>query len=141
MKFSLFLALVTTVSTTLIADEVIWSGKVKSDGTPTPPVKLVLNETYEIKAKGFVNLGKWVQAGEKLATDACYEFNKETEQDKIESMRNSLNISVCDGTYHPDHIYTSKPFEAKHNLIHFWVFDTDYEDNNGAFDVEVIHKK
>jgi len=121
------------------ADKVIWSGEVKSDGTPTTAIPLNLRENYKIKVSQFVNLGKWVQKGEKLANDACYEFNKEKPQDKVEFLKNSQNISVCDGTYHPDHIYESTPFAAKQNRLHFWVYDTDYDDNNGAFRVEIIH--
>lgn len=122
------------------ADEVIWSGDIKSDGSATAPITLILHERYQIKASQFVNLGKWVQAGEKLANDACYEFNKETSLEKSEFLRNSQNISLCDGTYHPDHIYQSEPFVAKQNRLHFWVYDTDYDDNNGVFHAEIIHK-
>ncbi len=122
------------------ADEVIWRGEVKADGSPTAPVTLVLKERYQIKCSQFVNLGKWMQAGEKLANDACYEFNKEKSQEKLESLKNSQNISICDGTYHPDHVYLSAPFVAKQNRIHFWVYDTDYDDNTDSFQVELIHK-
>ena len=122
------------------ADEVIWSGDVKSDGSATASIPLILHERYQIKASQFVNLGKWVQAGEKLANDACYEFNKTQSQEKLEFLKNSQNISVCDGSYHPDHAYQSEPFVAKQNRIHFWVYDTDYDDNNGVFHVEIIHK-
>lgn len=121
------------------ANEVIWRGEVKSEGAPTAAIPLILNERYQIKASQSINLGKWIQAGEKLASDACYEFNKEKSTDKVDCLKNSQNISVCDGTYHPDHIYQSEPFVAKQNRIHFWVYDTDYEDNHGAFHVEVIH--
>lgn len=122
------------------ADEVIWSGEVKSDGTPTQPISLVLREEYVIKASGFINLGKWIQASEKLANDACFEFNKEKQVEKIACLKNSQNISVCDGTYRTDHVYQSQPFVAKQNRIHFWVYDTDYDDNRGSFQVEIIHK-
>lgn len=122
------------------ADEVIWSGDVQSDGTPTQPITLTLRENYQIRASGFINLGKWIQASEKLANDSCYEFNKEKELQKIECLKNSQNITVCDGTYHPDHVYQSQPFTAKQNRIHFWVYDTDYDDNHGSFKVEIIHK-
>lgn len=122
------------------ADDVIWSGEVKSDGSPTASIPLVLNQSYQIKASKALNLGKWVQNGEELANDACYEFGQSQHQTKVESLKNSQNISVCDGTYHPDHVYQSAPFTAKQNRIHFWVYDTNYDDNNGFFHVEVIHK-
>lgn len=122
------------------ADEVIWKGDVKSDGSATIAIPLVLHEQYQIKANQYVNLGKWIQGGEELANDACYQFNKEKFISKVETLKNSQNISVCDGSYHPDHLYQSEPFVAKQNRIHFWVYDTNYEDNAGAFHVEIIHK-
>lgn len=129
------------VSAFLHANEVIWSGTVLSDGTPTAPIALNLHENYKIKASGFINLGKFIQNKEKLANDACYEFNAEGETERIISIKNSLDISVCDGKYHADHVYPSKPFVAKQNRIHFWIFDTDYEDNHGELNVEIIHIK
>jgi hypothetical protein len=123
------------------ADEVIWKGHIQSDGSATVPIPLVLNEHYRIKVSQVINLGKWVQERENLANDACYEFNKEKHLEKYESLKNSQNISVCDGTYHLDHVYQSAPFVAKQNRLLFWVSDTDYDDNNGAFYVEIIHKK
>lgn len=108
------------------ADEVVWSGEVKSDGSPTAPIPLILHERYQIKVSNPINIGKWVQAQETLANDACFEFNKEKSLQQIETLKNSQNISVCDGTYHTDHIYQSKPFVANQNRIHFWINDTDY---------------
>lgn len=122
------------------ADEVVWSGDVSSDGSPTNAITLEFDKTYQINASGYINLGKWIQAQKKLANDPCYEFNKEKSTVKLESLKNSLNISVCDGNYHPDHIYQSVPFVAKNNRIHFWIDDTDYDDNSGSFHVEIVLK-
>ncbi len=122
------------------ADEVVWSGEVNSDGTPTNAITLEFDKTYQIKASGYIKLGKWIQAQNKLANDACFEFNKEKSTVKLESLKNSLSISICDGTYHPDHMYQSEPFVAKNNRIHFWIDDTDYDDNTGAFHVEIVRK-
>lgn len=47
-------------------------------------------------------------------------------------------FTVCDNRYHPNHIYQSEPFTAKCDRMHFWVNDTYYEDNSGAFHVEVV---
>lgn len=134
----LFLLLCLFAANHCAAATVIWSGKVSSDGTPSPPINLKLHQKYQIIVNGFVNLGKWVQNREQLANDACYEFNKEKNLSQIKSFQNSSEISVCDGKYHSDHIYQSEPFIAKENKIHFWVYDTDYDDNSGAFDVQVI---
>lgn len=120
------------------AETVVWTGDVSSDGTPTDSITLVLGKNYQIKVSGFVNLGKWIQNNEKLATDACYEFNKDKPLSKALSLKNSQNISVCDGTYHPDHQYQSLSFKAKQNRIHFWVDDTDYDDNSGSYQVHLI---
>lgn len=122
------------------ADEVIWKGKVDSNGFPTEPITLKIHDRYQIKVSRFINLGKWVQASEKLANDACYEFNDKLRPSVFESFKNSQNIPVCDDTYHDNHVYFSEPFVAKQNRIFFWVYDSDYDDNNGAFDVEIIHK-
>lgn len=120
------------------ASEVVWEGTVHSDGSPSKTISLDLHQKYQLRGSGFVNLGKWVQNREKLANDANYEFNSEGETEKVVSLKNSLDIPLGDGKYHADHIYQSEPFTPKQNKIHFWVYDTDYEDNNGEFKVEVL---
>jgi hypothetical protein len=95
------------------ADEVVWKGKVNSDGTPTELINLNIHDQYQIKVSQSINLGKWIQANEKLANDACYEFSTKLPPSKFESLKNSLNISVCDGEYHNNHIYLSEPFVAE----------------------------
>ncbi len=121
-----------------LAEQVIWEGEVNSDGTPTTSVKLTLGHEYFIKVSGVMNLKKWWKQGKPLEEDACFEFNAEQTPMKLLSFKNSININVCDGTYHPDHIYTSKPFIAAQSGVHFWIYDSDYEDNNGTLFVQVI---
>ncbi|CUI16123.1 hypothetical protein PNK_0495 [Candidatus Protochlamydia naegleriophila] len=120
------------------AEKIIWSGEVYADGTPTSSIGLTLQHHYRIKVSGYVNLGKWIQNREKLASDACYEFSKEGSRTKTVSLRNSSEIPICDDDYHSDHIYESKSFLAKENRIHFWVHDTNYEDNTGSFKVQLV---
>lgn len=120
------------------AENVVWKGDVSSNGSPTHAIPLVMHKRYQIKVNGFVNLGKWVQNGEQLASDACYEYNAEKPTSKQESLKNSMEISVCDGQYHANHQYQSQPFVAEKNRIHFWVEDEDYEDNVGSFQVQII---
>lgn len=120
------------------ADKVIWSGEVHSNGKPTEAIHLTNHKKYQIKANGFVNLGKWIKKSEPLANDSCYEFGKSGSVEKLESLKNSNEISVCDGKYHPDHAYQSEPFVAKQNLIHFWIHDTDYSDNADVFQVQIV---
>lgn len=135
----LFLLCMTFVcSSVSSAEKIIWQGEVSSYGEPTEPITLVNRKKYQIKVKGFVNLGKWIQGTEKLANDACYEFSQTDKKLKWEAIKNSGNISVCDNSYHPDHVYQSEPFIAKQNRILFWVNDTNYDDNNGAFHVQVV---
>lgn len=119
-------------------ENVIWKGEVSADGTPSPVIKLVLEKKYQIKVSGTINLGKWWQKGEPLENDACYEFNEEVTPRKLLSLRNSMNIPLHDEEFHPDHIYLSRPFLAAQDGIHFWVYDTNYSDNSGAFHVELI---
>lgn len=137
MRNLLFIAALSIFSASY-AEEVIWSGNVNSDGTPTEAVKLELNKKYQLRVSGFVNLGKWVQNKERLANDACYEFSPEKGLEKTESFQNSLEISVCDEKYHSDHVYQSERFVAKNNRIHFWIYDDDYDDNHGELKVEVL---
>lgn len=140
MRFLLICCLVFLVfSQSYAAEKIVWSGDVQANGTPSALVTLKLHNQYQIRVSGFVNLGKWIQHGEELASDACYEFNKENYTTKVEALKSSSHeISVCDGMYHPDHVYTSKPFAAKQDRIHFWVNDHYYDDNHGTFQVEVI---
>lgn len=121
-----------------IADTVVWHGKVDSNGDPTELIKLEIGKKYQIKVSGTVNLGKWIQAGEPLTQDACYEENPKVKPSPLSTFRNSLNIKVCQSGYRPDHVYLSAPFVATDNGFHFWIQDTDYTDNNGALQVEVI---
>ena len=134
-----FSLLCSMIAFSLYAEEVVWEGSINSDGTPTETVPLELNKKYRFKVSGFVNLGKWIQNREKLANDANYEFSPEKEMEKYISFKNSLDIPVGDGKYHADHIYLSEPFTAKQNRVHFWVQDTDYDDNHGELKIEVLH--
>lgn len=136
--FALFCAFFTPVAA-IDAATTIWKGDVNADGTPSPIVKLKLGRKYQLLVSGSINLGKWRQQGEALENDACFEFGKnEIPSSHIETFKNSLNVSVCDGEYHPNHVYQSPPFLAAQNGIHFWIYDTNYEDNSGALQVEVI---
>lgn len=126
------------LASSAFAEKVIWKGKVSANGTPSEVISLDMHKQYTIHVHGYVNLGKWVKGGEKLANDACFEFNKTTKVSKAASLENSLYITVCDGLYHLDHVYQSQPFIAKKNRVHFWVNDTYYDDNTGEFEVEVI---
>lgn len=130
-------------SSLCIANQVVWKGKVQSDGNPTPTVKLIIGQRYKLKVSNTMNLGKWRTNKQPLANDACYEFfanssDQELEPTKVNSIKNSLNIALCNDKYNPDHIYESNPFLAAQSGIHFWIDDTYYEDNTGALDLEVI---
>lgn len=122
------------------ADRVIWDGQVSAKGEPSPIVHLKEGEKYKIRVKGEVNLGKWRQQGEALAEDACYEYNSKVAPKRLETFKNSMNIDVCQGLFHVDHIYESDYFLAVQSGIHFWVHDSNYDDNSGSFRVEVILK-
>lgn len=121
------------------AEKEVWKGEVNSNGNPTEAIPLQIHKKYQIKASGYVNLGKWIQNHQKLANDACFEFSQEGKVEKVETLKNSNEISVCsDNTYHPDHAYQSEPFTANSDRIHFWVHDTNYEDNSGSFQVQIV---
>lgn len=124
----------------LSAENIIWSGEVSSDGSPTKAVDLKINTKYQLRVSGALNLGKFFQQDTPLADDACYEFISKTDKptSPLKNFKNSLDIFVCDGKYHSDHIYTSKPFVAKQGKIHFWIDDFDYSDNTGSLQVDII---
>ncbi len=136
--FSCFLIGLMFISAHSYAGTVIWSGAVYSNGAPTAPIKLVLGRNYQIKVSGTLNLGKWWQKGLPLLEDACYEFNEQVSPSPLVSIKNSINISICTGKYNSDHVYLSTPFIAVQNSVHFWIYDTDYSDNEGALQVEII---
>lgn len=133
-------SVVLTLACSAQAETLIWNGQVDSNGAPTIPIELKIGQTYVIRVSGKVNLGKWTKNNEKLANDACWEFSPSKSVSKMDSVKNSLNVSICDGSYHPNHIYESKPFKALQNRIHFWINDTDYEDNTGFFHVQIFRE-
>lgn len=120
------------------ADSTIWKGDVSATGALSPSIKLVLGKRYQINVSGVVNLGNWVKNGAALLNDACFEFSDSSDPHLAPCFKNSMNQTVCDGTYHPDHIYSSNQFIAAQSAIHFWIYDTNYEDNSGSFQVELI---
>ncbi|MBN9377178.1 MAG: hypothetical protein BGO14_04645 [Chlamydiales bacterium 38-26] len=130
--------LFTIFISSLSAEHVVWSGAVSSNGNPTQAVSLNLDKKYQIVAQGTINLGKWVEGGHRLEDDPCYEFNAPSGPEKLKSLRNSNDIPLNDKTFNPEHLYKSEPFVAKQSKIHFWVYDLDYSDNTGAFDVKIV---
>ena len=125
-------------SSSYAAENIIWSGEVSSRGEPTAAIPLTNHKKYLIKVKGFVNLGKWIQNKEALASDACYEFSQSGKAEKMETFKNNHDIPVCDDKYNPDHYYESEPFIAKQNRIFFWLNDGNYDDNSGALHVQLV---
>lgn len=131
-------SLCTILISPLSAEHVVWSGSVSSNGNPTQAISLNLDKKYQIVAQGTINLGKWVEGGHRLEDDPSYEFNAPSGPEKLKSLRNSNDIPLNDKTFNPEHIYKSEPFVAKQNKIHFWVYDLDYSDNTGAFEVKIV---
>lgn len=133
-----------TIPLVAFCEQILWKGKVNSNGFPTEAIKLNLGQSYKIKVSGTVNLGKWRTDKKPLENDACFEFfadpvDQQSALNKIDTFRNSLSIPICEnGKYQVSHIYESKPFTAEANLIHFWLHDIDFEDNTGELDVEII---
>src|SRR5262245_8917544 len=95
--FFLYLSLSMFFFSFTYADNVIWSGKVNSNGEASPLVKLVEGKTYQIRVSGTVNLNKWKRQGQALNEDACFDFNDALSPTKNDIFRNTLNISVCEG--------------------------------------------
>lgn len=116
---------------------VIWKGPVRSDGPPTPKVRLTVGQTYQIDVTGSIILGRQEKSGKQMINDACYEYNSMGVPILLPTFKNTLNISVCDGKYHANHAYQSQPFVAEAEDISFWIFDTDYRDNSGELQVTV----
>lgn len=116
---------------------VIWKGPVQSSGAPSPLIPLTIGKTYQITVSGQISLGTWSKNGKKMQNDACYEFSAVGIPMLLPTFNNSLDISVCDGKFHPNHIYQSTPFKAEKDSINFWIFDTDYNDNSGELQVQL----
>lgn len=122
-------------------ENLIWEGEVNSNGTPTQLIELKLNQKYNIKISGVINTHKWHQGGQALGEDACFDFAEQLQPVANELIKNSMDVDFCkDGLYHSDHVYETHPFVAKQNGIHFWVNDSDYTDNTGAFKVQVLEQ-
>jgi hypothetical protein len=111
-------------------DKQIWSGQVNATGQPTEPIQLVKGFTYYFTVKGTINSG--TVNGKSLLNDACFEYNSQGIPVDVGTLRNNLDITVCDNKYHTDHIYCSGKFESKGQAINFWIFDTDYSGNSGS---------
>lgn len=146
MKAIISFIAITCVFGLAVADTSVWHGKVSSDGSPSPSVKLTLGQNYKVKVSGKMNLGKWRTGGQALENDACFEFFANPERQdhpptKTAALRASIHIDVCGGKYQSNHTYESNPFIAAQNGIHFWIQDVDYEDNSGELDVEIVHVK
>ena len=133
-----FLIVSILCSGSMWADSVVWSGEVNSDGTPTVNIPLTLGKKYQIRVSGEMNLGKWWQQGKPLAEDACYEYNDLVQPIKLDTLKNSMNIPLDNTAYHPNHVYQSKPFVTAQSGIHFWIYDTDYNNNSGSLHAEVL---
>ncbi len=134
-----FVPLSLCIQSLCFGDNVIWSGTVNSDGSPSKAIPLETGKQYQIKAVGAVKLGNWKKNGEELSSDPCYLFGSDPESvTKTKSLRNSADIDVCDGKYHLNHVYLSFPFTATQERIHFWIHDSIYNDNSGTFSVEIL---
>lgn len=134
MRYLFFLfALIST----LHADKIVWQGEVNSNGTPTPVIKLELGKTYQFKTEGTINLGKWWQDGKPLIEDANFEYNENVKPQPLATLKNSMNIPIGSDKYNADHIYFSTPFVAAQNAVHFWIYDTNYDDNSGSLKVQI----
>lgn len=134
----LFLSAFLAITLYAADEQVIWSGSVSSDGTPSPNVKLELGKRYQIIVSGTVQLGHWLQNQQLLTNDAFYQFNERIKPFPSSSFKNSMNLPFTDNAYNPDHVYSSQPFTAFQSAIHFWVHDTNYADNSGALQVKII---
>lgn len=140
MKYLSFLFLSTFISFSIYAaeEQVIWSGSVSADGTPSPNITLELGKRYQITVSGTIQLGHWLQNQQILTNDAFYQFNDRVKPSSSSSLKNSMNVPFTDNTYNPDHVYSSLPFTAFQSAIHFWIYDTEYADNSGALQIKIV---
>jgi len=121
-----------------LAQQLVWSGPVDSNGQPVSTINLEPTTQYVIRAVGQVYFGRWRENGEDLLNDACYEFNAKGFPDPLPVLENNRGIPICTGGYEPSHAYRSNPFNSLlGGPLTFRIFDTDYRDNNGALTVEV----
>lgn len=131
---------------TFANEALVWKGSVSSDGNASASIPLEIGATYQISVSGTINLGKWRQNGQPLGEDAYFSFEISNPSDltgvsKSDNFKNSMLIAVGGEKYNPSHVYVSQPFKATENRIHFWVYDTNYDDNSGAFSVQIFKLK
>ncbi len=138
MKLFLTLLLCVFSIGNIFANSVVWRGEANANGNPTTNVPLIIGKKYQIRVSGTINLGKWWQDGKPLIEDACYEYNEKVTPFKLDSIQNSLKVSLVNDKFNSNHVYESNPFTATQNRIHFWVHDTSYDDNTGSFLVEIL---
>ncbi len=110
---------------------------VPSDGRPVTLDGLEVGGSYQLRVSGSMTFGRWAATGATLRNDACYEYDAKGFPDPLTVFQNSFDVVVC-GLYRSDHVYLSAPFVAPSQRLVLWVFDTDYRDNDGALDVEII---
>ena len=135
LLLALFLS--TLASYGALADTLVWSGNVSSQGNSTQSIPMKSGERYYLSVKGSTYFGKWSENGAGLHNDACYEFRAKGYVDPLPVFSTNLNISVCDGRYRPDHVYFSEPFLSSGEPVRFWIIDTDHSDNSGHLFVEL----
>jgi len=117
----------------------VWQGSVSSKGNRTPTLRLDKKSRYYIEVSRSIYFGKWRENPRmSLVNDACYEFKAKGQPVALPVFKNSLNVSVCHGNYHSNHIYQSVLFFGNDKGIKFWIFDTDYRDNIGGLWVKVF---
>lgn len=117
----------------------VWQGSVSPKGNRTPTLRLDKKSRYYIEVSRNVYFGRWQKNPRmSLVNDACYEFKARGHSVALPVFKNSLNVSVCHGKYHPNHIYRSALFSGNDKGIKFWIFDTDYRDNIGGLWVKVF---
>jgi hypothetical protein len=110
---------------------------VPSDGRPVTLDGLQVGGTYQLRVSGTMVFGRWPATGRTLQNDACFEYAAKGYPDPLTTFQNSFGVIVC-GPYRSDHTYVSAPFVAPSERLVLWVFDTDYRDNGGVLDVEII---
>lgn len=108
---------------------------------------IVLNsaDRYFITVEGTMYFDKRQFDGALHTSDPCYNTTNmhNGEKPKIENMfRNSMNISVCNDSYHGSHFYRSRPFMGNNEIIRFGIAGHNYTRNGvGIFEVKIYKKK
>ena len=116
----------------------IWSGALASNGGVIATTRLQHGQRYQVRIAGAVHFGTWKPTKRALKNDACFEFNSGRGAVSLPIIQNSHGLNFCARGYSARHVYQTQLIYGDGRALTLRVFDTDYRDNYGSFNVQVV---